>query len=559
MISKYKTKKTRRKAYSISPETAFQKKAAGKAMGTYLKYRDSFLDKVTKIKLEPRKEKHMKRDQNHRNKTGSPADIPFDAGHKNITALNETKSIKNGNTTFTKEDAPVSPGLTYGDNVTFKVESPAGKIVVGDSVVAPHSEHRTTIETGRPTTKGLKMVEKVNGKMKILLMDTKLYDPTGVTQPFIQRSLLDHAHGFNSKRLWVMPGAACPGYRDLFEVVMQTKILGNLLPRIADASPLNSDDRRLLSIKNFQTEISFANENSSLPLKMKFHIVRSKVSIVKNNDASTNTADGYQTIVKDLNDKVFVSPDSTGGRGAIPSRYLHSSAVIVGQSQTNAVPNSDNYRKTGLVVDMEPRAYLGMSAHFRDKYEIVKTFSKTLKSNDIWRIKHTQHMGSGIDMDAARVHYLDMNQGLISQFVTADRTGNDEPLTYFYIVETMGTSLSAVVGDVNAINVLTPSTYQGTSPGQYHTEFRTYIEYLIPGNNPNIDVSVGGLPEGMHARFYKKRDTGRPTELAKQRFILPENIVYNLADVTAGKAFIPVFTDKSIVGAGFKGLYGNAP
>jgi len=527
--------KKRRKAFDTPSNFPQSRTIAGKTMGTYLKYRDQLLDNISKIKLEPRKEKHMRRDSNHRNKTGSPADMPFDDGHNKITVLNQNKTMKYGN-----------------------IENPPGKQVIGDSVIAPYTSHRTNIETGRPSTKGIKMVEKVNGKMKIVLMDTKLYDVSNVTTPFIPRNLLDHAHGFNSKKMWVMPGAACPGYRDLFETVFQTKVVSTMLPRLTDGTAQNADERRLLSVKNFTTEISFVNENSSLPIKMKFHIVRAKNSIVKNDNTNTDTVGGFQSIIKDLRDKVFSNPVGNP-KGTIGLRYMHTDPSIIGPLETVAVANSDNYRRSALIVDMEPRAYLKQSAYFRDKFEIVKTVSRTLKTNDVWRIKHKQHMGSGIDMDAARVHYLDINQDLTLDAPVAARLGNDEPLTYFYIVESMGTSVTAVVGDTNTLNVLTPSIYQGTSPGQYHTEFRTYIEYLIPGNNANVDVAIGGLPEGMHARFFKQRDSGRPTEATRQRFITSENIVYNRVDVTAGKAFIPVFTDKSIVGAGFKGLYGNAP
>lgn len=475
-------------------------------------------------------------------------DWDFVAGNRASKNMSKNITVNEGNgTTWEQTMAPMSPGLTHGPEITIKYEKDKVANHSSGDMSAPRRVHRSNIETGVPTAKAIHMQGKLDGVVRKVMCNTKLYVDQD-TSSLVQRSLLDHANGFNCKKYWFMPGHACPGYLDLIEV------LTNSSDRQTWANWLNADtsagsyDRRYASIKSITTNMSFSNETPYFPVKMKLHMIRPKIDITKENDNPTNIS--KRSHVQNMVENVF-SPTVIRDF-AIPFTYKVNEPLLLGVQET--VTGSDNYRKVAAQVDVQNRTHLNMSSYFRDKYEIVKTIYKTLNPNDSWHFTHKHHFGSGIDVDAFRAHFRDMNGVLPATDAATDRLGNDQPLTYFWMVESCGVPCSATVGDGAFGGGVVQSTYQGTSPGVYHCEFKTQVEFVTPSNTTATNLTAAGVPEFVHIRQFKKRELLNTPLGNRIRAITAENIVNSIPEVTANKAYIPVLTDKLITSRQTRGV-----
>jgi len=496
-------------------------------------------------------------------KTGNETYVGVDDGfrelHRHYNNYTGDTVISAGNGTkaygmpFTP--APGQPDSPTKESIIrVETESRASVRVTGNTKI---KVHKATCETGTPTSKSIQTAAKVlGGRVTRNLVDTKLYleDPGGENfNTFIARSQLDHAHGFNSKHLWFMPGAASPGCIDILRSCYNSDNRLDWSNGLFGNTTALGTETRLLSFMNFKTQMSFTNETAHIPIKLKLHLVQPKQRLDKKNITVT-AGGGFLNHYEDIRRNVFsfnaFDNKTLVDRFAIPKKEQHSLPFTEGsteQTSIGGVVDTDNYRKLSLKVNLAPSADLRSSEYFKTHYNILKTFSKTLDPNDVWRFTHTHHLGSGINWDDFRLGYLSMNFLNPNEAPNSLSLGNDAPLACFYIVESVGVSVTAVVGDAGVGSAVTKTSYQGTSPGNYHCEFKTSVTFAQPASSVAQGATVPfGMPEIVHQRVFKNRKSA--VNNAMVRYILNDDIVSTPDEVTRNKAFIPVYTDKLRVG-----------
>jgi len=491
-----------------------------------------------------------------RGKPGSGGStIPdFSESHKNVLNMNEVKGINGSgwNATLVPEN---DHSIHDGNTTTLRSRSQGSiqHLQTADKIRVI----KTVMHSGKPTSKGIKMLAKINGTVKRTLLDTKQYNVENAPNP-IDREQLDHSHGFNTKRYWVMPGYAAPGTWDTLGIVYGEAVTTQLVNSFMNQDMMSVGvQSKYLSIMNFCTKMSFVNESNYLPLELKIHWVVPKIPLMKriNVTADSTGTPGGLSFVEQIVDKVFgvglqqpdqnlidVQPDF-----GMPVRYVLSAPIVQGPDSSSNPPAIDNYRRRGLSFELAVAANLNMSVGFREHFDIVHTFSETLDPNDIWRFHHVHHLGAGINVDTLRQRFKIMNGiGDTLTDLNTSNVQNDGPLDGFWIIESKGVPVSAIVGDANNATppVVTPNTYQGTSNGTYHCEFKTEAQWVTNLSTGSVlDPGQFGAAEGCHVRVFKRKEFSTNNK-TKVRHVLSSKMRNTTANLGANEAFVSVYTDK---------------
>lgn len=491
--------------------------------------------------------------------------IDFEMMHRIVVNLNKRRELKKGGKTAERVPVDKTGGLTHGDEMTL--ETAASKTatpnVIGQGVIVKNKNEMTT---GSPTSKGIKLLQKINSSVTRMMWNTKLYSDEQNTQ--ISRNQLIQNHGFNTKCWWVMPGCASPGYLDIFDAILNTNLVSqqiakNTVALYVDGRTISiGEERKYASIMNFKVDMSFTNESNYLPVKLKLMYIMPKNSInIQTNSDTNEQRSGYMF---DFQNFVLNSDTGVGNQrdNAIPVRYQLGKGKVEGQVETTSTDSGgqklsigDNYRGSSYNVQVATKANLKMSPYFRDNFTIAKTFSRTLDPNDVWNFTHTHNFGSGIELEQMRSAFLDMNQNSSRDAASYLRLGNDRPLVGFWVVESVGVPCTCLIGDKNpdVANPVFTNPYAGTSNGSYHCEIRSSLQFVAPLQNAGTaaQTSTGGAVEGVHMRLFKKRDFVLQ-DARMVRHVLPENMVIDKDDVVLDKGMITVYTDSTAQAAGIK-------
>lgn len=490
----------------------------------------------------------------------------FDEGARHATNIHARKTIPvpgsgGSKTTYEMVDPFITPGVVESSsNIPQRVENSPRRMLNSTDPAHPRGTHRTRVDTGHPTSKVLQRLAKQNGTNTVLISDTKLSQFGNLLGHVIPRGELDHGHGFNVKSLFFLHGISSPGYRSIMEALFSSPSVNTLAGWLSNPTSSKFVDKRYMSFKWLESKISIHNENTYFPCKVKIYLIKPKYTLQKQNNDPSNTSTAIQNYLLDIQAKAFNLATGVQSRLAMPNFYQNNFPLLVGQT-VNPIDFSetDNYKRLGMKVDLQLRGSITQSAWFRENFSIEKTFSKMLQPSDDWIFTHRQHFGPGIDIDAFRSHFIDMNftipsAGGIGSVV--NNWGNDCPMGYIFAVETMGIPCTAVLGDATDGSGATvvKSTYQGTCPGQIHLEYRSKCSY-IQATKADAGVSIGGdgSDQFVHVRTFTKQDY-KYQDNRQVRYVPLADIVNTEAEVTYNKAFIPVVTDKSISGVQVKGL-----
>lgn len=476
----------------------------------------------------------------------------FDDGSDLLHDLHKPIPLGDNTTTYNITNTPETPGLTHpeGGGTTKRKENKGRKVARTESLFHPRGVHRTIIETGRKVGRATRLQAKLGGTVNIVTNDTKM--TTGFqSSVVIPRKDLDHSHGFNSTHMWFLPGAASPSVKDVLYAAAGA--LNNrdftVLTQFLNAGLTSSlgVDRRYASLMSTETMISLHNQSAYLPQILKIHMIRPKYTLDKYTTNNTTNPDvGIRSYLIDLVNKTFAYPNQQAVRFGLPALYLHTTPNRLGVTESVIPsPDSDNYKRLAYEVNISNKASLTGSVYFRENFEIIDTTTKRLEPNDTWIFTHRHHYGSGIDIDALKQHFLDINLDKVSDFPGTPTLGNDIPMTYMFMIESKGIPCSVVAQEPNAGEILpVNSTYQGTSPGTYCSEFKTKIKFARLSNG-SINYN-SGFPDTMSIRSYVSA-TQQPGK--KEKFVLASDIVETFAGLSTGKAFVPILSDQSIVGA----------
>lgn len=495
--------------------------------------------------------------------------IDFDMIHKLVVDLNKKRSLKKAGKEASRETINPVGGLTHGDEITIQSEGSktTEPNTIGQGVIV---KNKNEMVTGSPTVKSIKMLEKISGKITRVMWDSKLYGALASNYSLVERRQLLHEHGFNTKKWWVMPGCAAPGYLDILDAILNNQTATPQQAKTAIALYVDgrtssiSDERKYASVENFKVEMCFTNESNYLPVKLKLMYIMPKNDVRKQNDLDTAaTRAGYmwdwQNFVMNQDGNYTQQRDN-----AIPVRYQLSGPDVQGvpefQSATSPtgplIPQSDNYRNCSIGFQVAVKAKPQMSAYFRDNFDIVRTFTRTLDPNDVWNFKHTHHFGKGLEIDELKQAFVSMNQTRGNAVTSFLRVGNDRPLVGYWVVESMGVPCTCLVGDreiTASAGVVFQNPYAGTSSGSYHCEIKstlTYVAPLVTASSGAVTTTAGAV-ENVHMRVFKKRDFVL-LDSRNVRHVLPENMVTDKDDLLEDKGMITVYSDASVQAAGDK-------
>jgi hypothetical protein len=492
--------------------------------------------------------------------------IDFEMMHRIVVSMNKKKEVKAGGKTAERVKVEKGP-LTHGEEMTIASEGSKTTMpnVIGQGEMV---KNQNILETGSPTTKGIKMLQKLGGLVNRVLWDSKLYGAPGGQYSLIERRQLLHSHGFNTKSWWVMPGCAAPGYLDILDCILNNQLVLPGQAKSAIATYVDgrtssiSDERKYASFKDFKVEMCFTNESNYLPIKLKLYYIMPKNDVKKqNNDDTLATRSGYmwdwQNFVMNANSNYTTQRDN-----AIPVRYQLSSPEILGafevsvsSTPTAPVPVGDNYRNCSIRYQVATKANPQMSPYFRENFEVVRTFSRTLDPNDVWNFKHVHHFGAGLEVDQLKQAFMSMNQTSANAQASILRLGNDKPLVGYWLVESMGVPCTCLIGDreiTASEGVVFQNPYAGTSSGSYHCEIKSSISYVGPLQNATAGgslTSTGGASEAVHMRVFKKREFVLQ-DSRNVRHVLPENMVMDKDEIVADKGMITIYSDAAVQAAG---------
>jgi len=517
-------------------------------------------DKMKRWGLEPA----PARKKSRRKKPVLLNDDNYETKAPRITTINRRRDFRTPTATYRPIDPFITPGIVQNErDIPQRVEEGKRIEQSGSVGIVGRAIHRTRIDTGHPTTKTLRGIAKENGTTTTLLYDTKMVSNDAnleVTQNLISRGELDSANGFNHKTFRFLHGAASPGYRALFEAMFSSNSTTALTNWLNLQTSQKFTDKRYMSFMWLESMISIFNENAYLPVKVKIHCIKPKNKLDSQSTFAT-VDQKEQNYLKYIKEFVFtdIAPTSLGNLQApfgIPANYIYSTPTYLGKQEEAGSPNTtDNYRRFGMEVYVDNKCYLNQSAWFRQNFTIDKTISKTLQPNDTWVFTHRQHFGPGIDVDAARSSFLDMQITRSQLDSNVTRVGNDVPLGYIYMVEHVGVPCTAVVGDKSFVvaEPVVRSTYQGTSDGQLHFEYKSRIKFINSSQNNATQLGADGSDQNVHMRMFTKQDYPYTAAFQQPRYVLPQNIVEEYSEVGFDKAYIPVVTDRSIKGSDQRG------
>lgn len=377
----------------------------------------------------------------------------------------------------------------------------------GTSIMRERELHRTHFETGRTSTKTVKLLAKTNGTSKEWIYDSKA--PSGADGiRDVYRNQQSINHGFNSRCFHVFSLNSVVNANDLSAALGQSSI--------SDNDAINADTRVYATFTKTMEQFQFYNQSADFPTKMTMHV------LTFNGEQPSAGAPALT-----FGGKVFNAASGTQTNGAIPIVYQHSISPLIEQNVNflDAVTSCDvSLAGSGLF----------SSPFFRERYELVKSFTKTVGPGDTWQFNHTHHMGAGIDCSQLLMKLK--NDG-------SSATSFYEPVSYFFILECSGFACEAVTKSNEVSGQL--NTYLGKSPGYTFYEFRKGYEFVI--NDNVLQTTGGGFASGIvptvHVRAFIDNPQ-RKTGLKQEFFALPSFIKNKMGvDLLPGETTIPIVAD----------------
>jgi len=398
-----------------------------------------------------------------------------------------------------KINAPTTRMVPSPGHVPYKVSHSREAKNIANSAVA-RTLHRTHVDTGMPMTQALKDVKKLQGSQKLQYFDTKTNYDVGVL-----RTLLDHASGFNCKKYLGFP-------------VDSVVTAGDVISYASTPDYVTNDYKRekvLLATEYLETQHAFYNNSAHFPVNMRLHLVKlgdKDLPDASNPQESVNT-DCFSTD-KDIQDE-----------GAMPNRYQYEDLTLLG------IAEGENARRWSQTTATHANPFKS-SGSFRSNHEIVKTVSKKLEPGDTWVVRHRHHTGPGLDLLA-----------LFQQSQSANAREKNQPISYHYILEFYGVPVEGL----RKFSATIPRPYLGCSPAYITHEFRKTIKAVSGATRTIPDIGpVGVNAANIHMRSFI--DIPQNASDAREYHALPDAISSDLATIATGEVFIPVMTDKEIIG-----------
>lgn len=342
---------------------------------------------------------------------------------------------------------------------------------------------KTSVHTGFPLTKTLKLRGKQNGTTVQTLNDTEV----DVVDP-LDRVHLTRSFGFNQKMIWNLDNNLYWTLADIYTIFS-----GNLYQPAKNVQSVYADTHY------FASTLKIRNVNFYLRQKVKVHLM-----VQKQKDFNA---------LADFSDFTFNNSQLTQQIGRIPVNKQFGDI-----DQTN--------KEGGRHIVVDPSTSIGSSTNLQDMFEKAKTFTATLGAGEEWVIDHKHHTGPGIRMDR-----------VIAQYTQA---GGDHPSSapfFYYVIEANGCPTQLISNADSLIR------YSGTAAGGIHVEAKKYYKVgLAAENTVYAAADEGGFFKTDYGfRIYTKRTPGGSTP--EKLFNKPSSQITFEGDPTPDTYRIPVITD----------------
>jgi len=213
-----------------------------------------------------------------------------------------------------------------------------------------------------------------------------------------------------------------------------------------------------LATVNLYVDIFYERTKLAIKSETDHYSITCKIHLAKILDSSVNPI----TILENT----FTSDLST------------SNSFKIRRERQLSVPVIHQNFRGNILTDL--KVNLGMSDWFSDNVKIVKTFTKTLGPNDIWKFDIYHHLGPGILLNKINENFSHPEIRL-------------HPVGYIIIVETMGNPRASLTRQQDGEN------FNGRSPGRFTYSFEKSIKFIREA----ID---GDLLENLTCRSFLKND-----------------------------------------------------
>lgn len=378
-------------------------------------------------------------------------------------------------------------GVTYaaydsGENAT---ESPGQKLPMsyseGSSPIRRggkvNDAYTLRLKHGRPSTKSLRSLSRLHGSTVKKILSTEAV--TG------GRELFTVNYGFQQKA-WTTLGNFTANF-----VVNDLEPLYGLATMSQER---NEKFKAYASVLNKYTTLKIANTSKYVTQTHKIHVVRG-------NETSVTIDKLWDGLVS----PTAVQPAQVVS--TIPTMYQYTDRPGI----TNSVRSCK----------VDPKCQFRDSSYFRLNYEIVKTFTRTLKPDDVLDIKITEEFGPGIDLATMNEINFRDSESLVGCFIIIESYGSD------------------CEGYSRAVPT---DRYIGTAPGQMQISSSKGVEY-VNSNTTTIDSVTGEITLLNDIRVYKYDPFTLNVNTYRPNFDYDK--IGDPADVT--KDFvIPIMTDQAV-------------
>lgn len=365
---------------------------------------------------------------------------------------------------------------------------------------------RTKWETGKPTSKAIRMAAKLNGTNKVVLYDTKQTDDTTPGSQ-LTRGQMTASHGFNSAGYQCLSTRSYVNYEDLRVSIAVAN---------TDVFASNQDQRVYASIMNTKSELQFFNQSADFPIILKIHCI----------DLKGESSEGAtEDFLASFATRIFNNTLTSQREGCVPILLQHSDVEtenLTGNRISTTAQLDVSYKMRGME----------SSPFFRENFKLVKTHTQMLLPSDTWQFTHVHHMGGGFDVAPLTITDGDLSQQIFTR----------QPVPYFYVIESQGIPCEIAYRSLTGNRL---EQWLGKSPGYYALEHRksiTYAQADSDGTDLN-NLGIGVLP-ACHIRVFSNPQFVAAQPRLREFNLGVTSIVNKVSsDLLAGEGSIPIQVD----------------
>lgn len=440
--------------------------------------------------------------------------------YSQFEAVKQNAKLKEGLNGTQKDGSATRPSLGTDPR---KVIPTSVKNAVRRFTMANNTEtrviHKTQYTTGFNPSKGVRDAARSNGTGYSVLYDSKI-QAIGLNE----RNLLTQGAGFNSKQLHV-PCSRAQLSRQAVEEIL-TEGYDN------STSAVSTDSQQRMnayaSVIRLKRQFMIHNTSAFFPMHFKICLARFMGNVGETGSFLTPFTEGLMNAEEMATTQAAITAGDAfipQPQGKAPWFYMHSPITVLSGETGEQYLNVDFSLKGKGPMD---------SNIWRENYEMVETFEKTIPPGDFWNFSHVQNCGGGIDL----------NQFASDNITQANNIYN--PYSYCMWFETKGTLCEGVqILDTGR------NTYLGTSPTYYTYEYKSSAYYAKETEPEADNIQSGQISSTkVHRREYLSdpiRLSGSPTTaFRKEIFVLNQNITTDTSSSTPGEMYIPIVSNATI-------------